>query len=117
MKQHSYKDYIEALSKISRAISSDLYLGDVLKLIVTLTANVMNAKICALWLLDEKSQELKIRATQAMSEEYLKERSIKVGEGVVGLVASEKKPLFIAFEHPFDDFWDRGSLVHDSTDF
>ncbi|MBN1354321.1 MAG: GAF domain-containing protein [Candidatus Omnitrophica bacterium] len=95
MKQHSYKEYIEALSKISRAISSDLYLGDVLKLVVTLTANVMKAKICALWLLDEKSQELKIRATQAMSEEYLKDRSLKVGEGVVGLVAEEKKPLII----------------------
>lgn len=95
MKKSSYKSYIETLSKISKAISSDLYLGDVLKLIVTLTANVMQAKICSLWLLDEKTQELKIKATQAMSEEYLKERSLKVGEGVVGKVAQEKKPLVI----------------------
>src|SRR3989338_866890 len=95
MPQSSYKSYIDTLSKISRAITSELYLEDVLKLIVTLTANVMKAKICALWLLDEKSQELKIRATQAMSKEYLKERSIKVGEGIVGLVAKEKKPLVI----------------------
>ena len=91
----SYKKYIDALSKISKAITSDLYLGDVLKLIVTLTANVMKAKICALWLLDEKTQELRIRATQAMSQAYLKERSIKVGEGIVGLVAKDKKPLVI----------------------
>jgi signal transduction protein with GAF and PtsI domain len=95
MKRTSYKDYIEALSTISRAITSDLYLGDVLKLIVTLTANVMEAKICSLWLLDEKSQELKIRATQAMSEEYVKERVLKVGEGIVGLVGKEKKPIII----------------------
>lgn len=96
MGKTSYKSYIDTLSKISNAITSDLYLGDVLKLIVTLTANVMNAKICALWLLDEKTKELKIRATQALSEEYLKERSIKVGEGIVGLVAKEKKPISIA---------------------
>jgi len=91
----SYKKYIDALSRISKAITSDLYLEDVLKLIVTLTANVMKAKICSLWLLDEKRQELKIRATQAMSQEYLKERSIRAGEGIVGLVAKERKPIII----------------------
>jgi signal transduction protein with GAF and PtsI domain len=95
MPKSPYKDYINTLTKISKAITSDLYLEDVLKLIVTLTANVMKAKICALWLLDDKTKELRIRATQAMSEEYLKERSIKLGEGVVGIVAKEKKPLVI----------------------
>lgn len=96
LKNASYKSHIDALSKISKAITSDLYLEDVLKLIVTLTANVMKAKICSLWLLDEKTKHLKIRATQAMSGEYLKERSMRVGEGVVGLIAKEKKPIIIA---------------------
>ncbi len=95
MPKSSYKSYIDALSKISRAITSDLYLEDVLKLIVTLTANVIHAKICSLWLLDQNTQELKIRATQAMSKDYLKERSLKVGEGIVGTVAKEKKPIII----------------------
>ncbi|MBU1045362.1 MAG: GAF domain-containing protein [Candidatus Omnitrophica bacterium] len=92
----SEKSYINALSKISKAITSDLYLEDMLKLIVTVTANVMHAKICALWLLDEKNQTLKIKATQALSSEYLKERSINVGEGVVGMVAKTKQPIIIA---------------------
>ncbi|MCG2712606.1 MAG: GAF domain-containing protein [Candidatus Omnitrophica bacterium] len=83
------------MSKISKAITSDLYLEDMLKLIVTLTANVMQAKICSLWLLDEKTQSLKIKATQAMSREYIKERKIKVGEGIIGLVAKNKKPTVI----------------------
>jgi signal transduction protein with GAF and PtsI domain len=96
MRKSSYTNYIETLSKISKAITSDLYLGDVLKLIVTLTANVMKAKICSLWLLDKKTNELKIMATQAMSEEYLKERSLKVGEGIVGLIAKERKPVVIS---------------------
>jgi len=96
MKKHSsYKEYLDTLSKISKAITSDLYLEDVLKLIVTLTANVMEAKICSLWLLDPNAGELKIRATQAMSKDYLKERTLKVGEGIVGLVAEEKKPIVI----------------------
>lgn len=95
MSKTSYKAYLETLNKISKAITSDLYLEDILKLIVNLTANVMKAKICALWLLDEKTSELKIRATQAMSREYLKERSLKLGEGIVGLVAKTRKPIVI----------------------
>ncbi len=94
-KQPSYKAYIETLSRISKAITSELYLEDLLKLIVTLTANTMRAKICSLWVLDEKSGKLTIRATQAMSKEYLRERSLKVGEGVVGMVAKEKNPVVI----------------------
>ena len=89
------KEYLSALTNISTAITSDLYLVDVLGLVVTVTANVMRAKICALWLLDKDTSELKIRATQAMSQEYLKERSIKLGDGIVGLVAKDKKPISI----------------------
>jgi signal transduction protein with GAF and PtsI domain len=86
---------INALLEISKAISSDRYLDDILRLIVTVTANAMDSKICSLWLLDEKEKVLKIRATQAISEEYLKERSLRLGEGVVGFVAEQKKPLAI----------------------
>ncbi|MCM8823316.1 MAG: ANTAR domain-containing protein [Candidatus Omnitrophica bacterium] len=95
MSKSEYKDYLKALSEISKAITSELYLEDILKLIVTLTANVMKAKICSLWLLDEKTKELKIKATQAISKDYLRERSIKIGEGIVGLVAKEKKTISI----------------------
>ncbi len=94
-KKPSYKAQIKALSEISQAISSDRYLDDILKLIVTVTANVMDSKICSLWILDEEEKVLKIRATQTMSEEYLKERSLKLGEGVVGYVAQTNTPLAI----------------------
>ena len=94
-KKVPYKRLISALSEISQAISSDQYLDDILRLIVTVTANVMGSKICSLWILDERERALTIRATQTMSEEYLKERSLKLGEGVVGFVAQQKKPLAI----------------------
>jgi signal transduction protein with GAF and PtsI domain len=94
-KKTSYKKQIQALSEISQAISSDRYLDDILKLIVTVTANVMDSKICSLWILDGKEKVLKIRATQTISEEYLKERILKLGEGVVGYVAQQNKPLAI----------------------
>lgn len=90
-----YLKQIEALSEISKAITSDLYLEDVLRLIVTVTANVLNSKICSLLLLDEDRNELVIRATQSVSEEYNKKPNIKVGEGIAGRVVQEKKPIIV----------------------
>lgn len=95
MNNLDYKDYLKTLNKISTAIVSDLYLEDILKLIVTLTANVMKAKVCNVWLIDEKKQEFNIKATQSMHQEYLNKRTIKLNEGIVGLVAKEKKPKII----------------------
>jgi len=86
---------INALLEISKAIASGLYLEDVLRLIVTVTANLMNSKICSLWILDEKDQKLKLKATQSISEEYLRERSLALGEGVVGQVALRNQPMAI----------------------
>ena len=50
------KEIIEALSRISEAMTSDLYLEDILKLIVTVTAEAMGSKICSLMLLDSKKE-------------------------------------------------------------
>jgi signal transduction histidine kinase/putative methionine-R-sulfoxide reductase with GAF domain len=86
---------INALLEISKAITSGLYLEDVLRLIVTVTANVMDSKICSLWILDEKDQKLKLKDTQSISEEYLKDRSLAMGEGVVGHVALRNQPMAI----------------------
>jgi len=86
---------INALLEISKAIASGLYLEDVLRLIVTVTANMMDSKICSLWILDERNQKLKLKATQSISEEYLKERSLAMGEGVVGHVALLNQPMAI----------------------
>jgi two-component system sensor histidine kinase HydH len=86
---------INALLEISKAIASGLYLEDVLRLIVTVTANLMDSKICSLWILDERDQKLKLKATQSISEEYLKERSLAMGEGVVGRVALHNQPMAI----------------------
>jgi signal transduction protein with GAF and PtsI domain len=84
---------LEALEEVSRAIVSDLYLEDILKLIVMVTAEVMDSNICSLLLLNEKDDRLEIRATQSVSENYLKKPSVGMGEGIAGLVAQENKPI------------------------
>jgi len=95
MHTKSYKEQIKALSKISKAIASDLYLEDILRLIVTVTAQVMDSNICSLMLIDEEKNELVIRATQSISEEYNKKPPLKIGEGIAGKVAKLNKPMIV----------------------
>jgi two-component system, response regulator PdtaR len=92
-----HDDYIKGLMDISRAITSDLYLEDILKLIVMVTAKVTGFTICSLWLLDENESpaQIRLKATQAISAEYVKDRSLGLGEGVVGHVLSTRNPLTI----------------------
>jgi NAD+ synthetase len=90
--QEAYDKSVEALTIISKAITSDQYLEDILRLIVMVTAEVMNSSVCSLWLLDEREGVLRLRATQSINTEYLKDRVLKVGEGVVGKVVAENQP-------------------------
>ena len=89
--------YIKALMDISRAMTSDLYLEDILKLIVMVTAKVTGVEICSLWLIDESviPQKIRLKATQAIDPDYVKDRSLNMDEGVVGYVVTHKKPLII----------------------
>jgi two-component system, response regulator PdtaR len=87
------KRQIEALEEVSRAIVSDLYLEDILKLIVMVTAEVMDSSICSLLLVNEKEGKLEIRATQSVSENYLNKPPIKIGEGIAGRVVRDNEPI------------------------
>jgi signal transduction protein with GAF and PtsI domain len=93
----SQDKYIKTLMDISRAITSDLFHEDLLKLIVLLTAKMIGAEICSLWLIDENENPPKIRlkATQAIEPVYVKDRALNLDEGVVGHVVTTKKPLVI----------------------
>ena len=95
MENIPYEEQIKALSKISKAIVSDLYLEDILKLVVTVTAEVMGSNTCSLMLIDEKTQKLVVRATQSISEAYLAKPALKIGEGISGRVALENKPIAV----------------------
>jgi len=86
---------LDLLSEISRTIVSDYYLKEILQLIVTMTAKVMDSKICSIMLLDEKRDELVIAATQSLSSYYVNKPNIKVGQSISGKVVQEKRPITI----------------------
>ncbi len=94
----TYDKYIKAITDISKAITSDKYLEDILKLIVMVTAQVTGVEICSLWLVeeDEKGKRARLKATQAIDPDYVKDRVLNMNEGVVGFIASTNRPLIVA---------------------
>lgn len=98
VKKEGYQLYIkqiEALSKVANLITSGLYLEELLRLIVHVTAEIMNSKISSLMLLDPDKKELVVKATQSISEDYNKKPNVKLGEGIAGIVAQENKPICV----------------------
>ena len=94
---HTYDHYIRALMDISEAITSDLFLEDLFKLIVMVTAKVTGVEICSLWLVDENENPplIKLKATQSFDPKYVHNRVLRLHEGVVGYVLSTQRPYVI----------------------
>ncbi len=86
---------IEALSKVSHTIVSSGYLGEILNLIVAVTAEMMGSKICSIMLLDKTGQELAIKATQSLSKNYRQKPPLKVARSVSGIAVREKRTVTI----------------------
>lgn len=86
---------LSTLSEVSKTITSDLYLEEILQLIVAATADSMSFKICSLMLLDEDKQELVIKATQTKSGDYNKKANVKLGESVAGRALAEGRTITV----------------------
>jgi len=91
MKAHQF----DSLHKVSKSIISKEYLDEILNLIVVVTAEMLNSKICSVMLLDKKGKELKIMATQSMSEAYKKKPNLNVNSSISGDVIKSKKPIAV----------------------
>ncbi|MEX5219467.1 MAG: GAF and ANTAR domain-containing protein [Nitrospira sp.] len=87
---------LDTLSQVSATVSSNRLIDDVLQLIVTMTAQMMGSAICSIMLLDESSNELRIGATQSLSEQYRRKPNVKVGQSISGRAVQERRPIIVA---------------------
>ncbi len=85
----------DTLVKVSNSITSEKYLDEILNLIVLVTAEMLNSKICSIMLLDTKGTELSIKATQSLSEEYKRKPNLKVDSSLLGEVVKTRRPLVV----------------------
>lgn len=85
---------LSALAEVSRTIISPIYLDEMLKLIVELAAKIMKARGCSLMLLDEDDR-LVVRAVYGLGPGYTDKPPLRLGEGILGQVASTGKPITV----------------------
>jgi len=75
---------LNLLHRISMALGYDLSLGDVLQLVVNMTADLMDSKICSILLFDDTHGELSIAATQSLSDAYRHKPNLKLDASISG---------------------------------
>ncbi|MER3558860.1 MAG: hypothetical protein C4336_04995 [Armatimonadota bacterium] len=106
---------VVTLSEISRTLTGNLYLEEVLQLLVHITAQTLGYKIVTVMLLDEEKGELILKATQAESEEYRKKPPLRIGESIAGRAVAENRVIVVpnVRAHPnyrFPDIAEREGL-------
>ncbi len=84
-----------ALSEVTQRMTNSPYLDEILQLLVNLTAQQFNYKVCTVRLIDEAGKELVLRATQATVKAYQRKRAIKIGESIAGRALEEDRPIIV----------------------
>jgi signal transduction histidine kinase len=94
---------IEALYRLSKAVTSTIKLDRLLELALDAALVNLEADAGSILLLDKESGKLRIRASRGLSKKIIKETIIPIGEKVSGIVAKRKRPyLFIDGRFPKD---------------
>ncbi|HNV69574.1 MAG TPA: GAF domain-containing protein, partial [Candidatus Ozemobacteraceae bacterium] len=88
-------DEMSVLFEVSQSLTSTLRQEEVLDLIVNFSMEMTNALRCELRLLDTAGQLLEIKAARGLSKSFLSRTPIRVGEGILGQVISERKPISV----------------------
>jgi len=94
MKIVELKKELDFLYKIATSVHS-LELDELLKEIVGIAISVTKADSCLIYLLDKEKKSLVLRASKNPHPNLLKKITMKLGEGITGWVAKEKKPVVI----------------------
>ncbi|HJU03501.1 MAG TPA: GAF domain-containing protein [Nitrospiraceae bacterium] len=87
---------LETLSQVSETVVSNRLIEDMMHLMVTMTAQMMASKICSIMLLDLQAGELRIVATQSLSEQYRLKPNLRVGQSISGRAVQERRPIIVA---------------------
>lgn len=88
---------IRSLISLSCDITTEKYLEDILKLIVTIATNITNVKICSIWIVDEVHHPplVRLKASHDIDTGYVKNRSLQLNEGIAGIVATTAQAIVI----------------------
>jgi two-component sensor histidine kinase/putative methionine-R-sulfoxide reductase with GAF domain len=95
--------HLRLLTETIAAVNSTLDLQEVLELVASGVAEALGTDACFVYLYDERSDELVLRATHGTRvEEMTKRPKMRPGEGITGAAAAERAPVMIAAQAHLD---------------
>lgn len=93
---------VSVLHRISRIVSSERSLDEMLGEIVGLAARITSCDACLVYLVDGESDEFVLRASLVPHTKDVGHLRIKMGEGVTGWVAKHQAPLALGADAAAD---------------
>ncbi len=95
---------VSTLYTVAQQTTTSLDLNEVLENIVSIIKRVLACRGCCIFLVDQETQELSIRAASGLSDKWRDEARLKVGEGISGQVAATGRPIYIPDTHSYPGF-------------
>lgn len=87
------------LLEVADVINSTLDLDTILRRVAELIRRVINYEIFAILLVNEKSQDLRIRFSIGHSPETVEKTRVKIGEGITGQAVLKREPIVVNDVH------------------
>jgi signal transduction protein with GAF and PtsI domain len=93
---------VSILHKISNVVSSGQTIDEMLDELISISVDVTGCDACLVYLLEEDSGDMVLRASQLPHDKELGNIRIKVGEGVTGWVAEHRSVVALS-QHSSED--------------
>ncbi len=94
-REHARTRRIEALYRLSSQLMEKVDLQETLSFLLRSTADLLETDLGSVWLLDRTSGRLRLQDFLLPPQVEAEPREMEVGEGIIGRVAQEKKPLLL----------------------
>lgn len=88
-------ELLTLLLEVNERISSTLDLDELMRRIAEVVKRAIDYEVFAILLLNEKTQELRVRFSLGHPEEVVRRLRIKVGEGIVGRAAQTRRSVLV----------------------
>jgi sigma-B regulation protein RsbU (phosphoserine phosphatase) len=88
-------EMLTLLLQASERINSTLDLDELMKRIAEIVHNAVRYEVFAILLLNEKTQELRVRFSVGHPQEAMRDLRIRVGEGIVGRAAATRRSVLV----------------------
>lgn len=86
---------LSTLARVSEAVTSPVYMDDILDLVTEMAAKVMGAAACSIFLIDETTNSLQMHSAQHTNRAYAARQPIPLGSGISGRVVQTGEPIAV----------------------